>query len=57
MCHIARLASRVLRLPTSPTMTRIPTRTMPRYALVLGGELLWGAIEFIALCRSRLARR
>jgi hypothetical protein len=38
-------------------MTRIPTRTMPRYALVLGGELLWGAIEFIALCRSRLVRR
>ncbi len=38
-------------------MTRIPTRTLPRHALILGGELLWGAIELVALCRSRLVRR
>jgi hypothetical protein len=38
-------------------MTRIPTRTLPRHALMLAGELLWGAIELVALCRSRIARR
>ncbi|WP_295642326.1 hypothetical protein [uncultured Methylibium sp.] len=32
---------------------RIPTTRLP----ALGGSLLWGAIEFVALCRSRWAGR
>lgn len=38
-------------------MNRIPTQSTPRYALAVGAALLWGAIEFVALCRSRLAGR
>lgn len=38
-------------------MNRMPTRSLPRYALALSGALLWGVIEVVALWRSRLAQR
>lgn len=34
---------------------RRPSLTLP--ALAIGSSLLWGAIEFVALCRSRWAGR
>ncbi|WP_428421185.1 hypothetical protein [Methylibium sp.] len=38
-------------------MAGLIRQTLTHPALALGSTLLWGAIEFVALCRSRWAQR
>lgn len=38
-------------------MASLIRQTLSHPALALGSTVLWGAIEFVALCRSRWAER
>ncbi len=39
------------------TMPALLRRTITHPTLAVGGTLLWGLVEFVALLRSRLTRR